>query len=106
MEDLMLLRTNDESQPPTAARVLITLGNRVGLHARPAGAFVRVAKGFQSQIRVVYGAHQADGKSLLGILSLDAGQGAFLKIEAFGSDAAAAVRALHELILANCGEPD
>lgn len=91
---------------PGVARITVTLSNRVGLHARPAGAFVRVANGFQSQITVTCGEKSADGKRLLGVLSLEADQGASISIEASGDDAEAALRALQALVVDKFGEPD
>jgi phosphotransferase system HPr (HPr) family protein len=92
--------------PDHRSKIAAVLGNRVGLHSRPAGAFVRVAKGFRSSVKVVYGDKEADGKSILSILSLEANKGAFIAIEASGEDAREAVRALHKLIQDNFGEPD
>jgi phosphocarrier protein HPr len=104
----MLLHTkgaNEGAAEPVARRVM-TLRNRVGLHSRPAGAFVRVAKEFQSRIKVSLGAKEADGKSILSVLSLEAGQGAFIEVEATGLDAAEAIRALHALVMGKFGEPE
>jgi phosphotransferase system HPr (HPr) family protein len=92
--------------PSVQAKALLTLRNRVGLHSRPAGAFVRIAKGFSSSIKVTYADKEADGKSILSILSLEAGQGAFIAVEAVGIDAPQAVQALRELVRDNFGEPD
>jgi phosphocarrier protein HPr len=88
------------------ARVVVTLRNKVGLHSRPAGAFARIAKGFSSSISVTYRDKEVDGKSLLGLLSLDAYQGAFLAIQATGTDAIDAVGALREVIRNSFGEPE
>jgi phosphocarrier protein HPr len=91
---------------PGVARITVTLGNRVGLHARPAGAFVRVANGFKSQISVICGDKSADGKRIMGVLSLDADRGASITIEATGDDAAEAVRALQALVADKFGEAE
>lgn len=95
-------------QPPRMnhAQVLVTLLNKAGLHGRPAAMFVRTAKGFKSSIKVIYRDKEADGKSLLGLLRLDAWKNAFLVIEATGEDAPDAVRALRELIRDRFGEPE
>jgi phosphocarrier protein len=75
----------------------ITVSNSLGLHARAAARFVRLASTFASQVRVGAGARVVDGKSILGLLSLAAGRGVRLAISADGPDEAAAVAALCQL---------
>jgi phosphotransferase system HPr (HPr) family protein len=91
---------------PKTASVLVSLRNKVGLHARPAGTFANTAKKFRSAIKLTYRDKQVDGKSILGLISLDAWQGAFITIEATGDDAPEAVEALTDLIRKNFGEPE
>jgi phosphocarrier protein len=93
-------------QRPRSASTVLVLRNKAGLHARPAGAFTRVAKGFQSAIEVTHGDKTADGKSMLGVLSLDAWQGAFITITATGDDAFAAIDAIRDLIKSKFGESE
>ena len=76
----------------------VLVNNPLGLHARAAARFVRVASGFVSQIRVARGARVMDGKSILGLLLLAAARGAVLDIGAEGDDAEAAVAALGALV--------
>jgi phosphocarrier protein len=90
-------RTDTPGSP--AARILLTLRNKVGLHARPAGEFVRVARGFKSSVRITCGGKEADGKNLMSVLSLEAAQGSLLVVEANGEDSRAAVKALYTLVL-------
>lgn len=71
-----------------------TVVNALGLHARAAARFVRVASGFKSQIRVTRGTRTTDGKSILGLLLLAAARGAALTISADGPDEQAAIDAL------------
>jgi phosphocarrier protein HPr len=87
-------------------RLVITLQNRHGLHARPAHLFVQTANAYASQVRVgrVDGDEQVDGKSIMGMMMLAAEHGAQLQIEATGPDADAALRALGELVAARFGE--
>ena len=68
--------------------------NVLGLHARAAARFVRLASEFQSQIKVTRGDRTMDGKSILGLLLLSAARGTELRISADGPDEAAAVAAL------------
>jgi phosphotransferase system HPr (HPr) family protein len=106
-----MLFQNDESPGSKTsgahhARAVLKLRNKVGLHSRPAGAFVRVAKAFASSVHVRYGGKEVDGKSILAVLSLEAGQDASITIEANGADAPAAIDALRHLIETKFGEPE
>ena len=86
--------------------VTITLMNKTGLHARPAGAFVRVAKQFQCEVKVIHNGKEANAKSILSVLSLGAERGASIWIRADGPDAADALRAMQELVANKFGEPE
>ncbi len=68
--------------------------NALGLHARAAARFVKLASTFRSQVRVTRGSRTTDGKSILGLLLLAAARGASLTIVAEGADEQDAVAAL------------
>jgi phosphotransferase system HPr (HPr) family protein len=70
--------------------------NNVGWHLRPAGLLVKVASMFESEIIVRCGQRIASAKSLLGVLSLGAGNGARLYISARGRDAQMAIKSIGE----------
>ena len=72
--------------------------NALGLHMRPADKFVRVAQQFRAEIRVRYAGKEANGKSLLDLMTLAAGCGSRLSLEARGEDATAALAALADLV--------
>ena len=72
--------------------------NKLGLHARPAAMFVRVANKHRADIWVEKGGEQVNGKSILGLMMLAAGQGTKLVISAEGADAEKAVQELELLI--------
>src|SRR5881628_303494 len=74
-----------------------TVNKKLGIHARPAALFVRVASKFQSDITVEKDGEQVNGKSIMGLMMLAAGQGSKLKIIAEGPDAETAVRELGQL---------
>ncbi len=82
----------------------VTIRNQLGMHARAAARFVHTASAFTSRIEVARGEKVMDGKSILGILLLAAGQGCALSISADGSDEAAAVEALVALVDSGFGE--
>ena len=76
----------------------VTIQNRLGLHARPAMAFVDAANGFTADVRVRKGSQVVDGKSIMQMMMLAATQGTALKIEAEGEDAADAIQVLEQLV--------
>lgn len=82
----------------------ITIHHKVGLHARPAVSFVQTARQFKSDIKVTHGEREANGKSILKVLTLGAEQGAVITIRAEGEDANQALAALERLIESNFGE--
>lgn len=89
----------------STAAVTVTVRNRLGLHARPATAFARVAQRHDAAVSVVGpGGDEVDGKSIMEILMLGATQGAKLHIRARGGDARQAVDELARLVEDGFGE--
>ncbi|HZO73940.1 MAG TPA: HPr family phosphocarrier protein [Ktedonobacteraceae bacterium] len=76
----------------------VILGNKAGLHARPAAIFVQQAQGFQCQITLSKNGKTANGKSILSILTLGAEQGDQIILTADGADAEAAIDRLTLLL--------
>jgi phosphocarrier protein HPr len=72
--------------------------NRLGLHARPAAMFVRVANKHRANICVQKDGQRVNGKSILGLMTLAAGQGTRVVISAEGADAEKAVQELEILV--------
>lgn len=86
------------------AEATVRIDHASGLHARPLAAFVRVAKGFSSDIKVqnmTSGKGPANGKSPVHLLMLTAQQGHELRIVASGADEDAALAALTRLVVNN-----
>lgn len=84
-----------------AERILVRelkILNKLGLHARPAALFVKAACRFTSDITVERGGNEVSGKSIMGLMTLEAGMGCVLKITADGPDAGAAIDELEKLI--------
>ncbi len=77
------------------------VANRLGLHARPAADFVRLANTFASHISVRKGRRVVNGKSIMGILTLAVAANQRVTIAAEGADATAAVHALVTLLTTN-----
>jgi phosphocarrier protein len=93
--------TPKSSTPPTpgVAAKDLTVTNKLGIHARPAALFVRTANKFQSEIMVEKDNEQINGKSIMGLMMLAAGNGAALHIEATGPDAQQAIEELEKLFV-------
>jgi phosphotransferase system HPr (HPr) family protein len=90
------------TEEPVVRTVVVT--NPQGLHARPAHLFVKTAGQYQAKIEIVKDNERVDGKSILAILTLAAGAGTELRLEATGPDAEAALEALSVLVTQNFAE--
>jgi phosphocarrier protein HPr len=82
----------------------LTIVNRLGLHARPAAMFVRIASRHRAEIWVSKEGEEVNGKSIMGLMMLAAGQGSKLRIRCDGPDADKALEELEELIKAGFNE--
>jgi phosphocarrier protein HPr len=82
----------------------IPIINRLGLHARPAAMFVRIASRYRSEVWVAKEGEEVNGKSIMGLMMLAAGQGSNLRIRCEGPDAEKAMEELEELISARFNE--
>jgi phosphocarrier protein HPr len=76
----------------------VVIPNAQGLHARPAEMFVRLAGQFESRILLIRDDRRVEAKHIFELLTLGAGQGTRLIIEAEGPDAQDAVDALTKLV--------
>ncbi len=76
----------------------LTILNKLGIHARPAAQFVKTASKFSSEIRVEKDGEEVDGKSIMGLMMLAAGNGSVIIVAAEGEDEDAALEALTDLI--------
>ena len=82
----------------------VTIKNASGLHARPAGMFVKKASEFKSTVEIKAKNKVVNAKSIMGIMSLGLGQGDTITIVANGDDEEKAVNSLVELIEGGFGE--
>lgn len=83
---------------------IVTIKNESGLHARPAGMFVKKAAEFKSTVDVIAKGKTVNAKSIMGIMSLGLAQGDELTISANGEDQESAINALVELVEGGFGE--
>lgn len=80
--------------------------NKLGLHARAAARFVQIASEFESDINVIHGEKEVNGKSIMGVMMLAAGKGSEIRIVASGGDETQALNKLGELVENRFGESE
>jgi len=76
----------------------VTIKNQLGLHARPAALLVRTAEKFKSNIFIVKGDLEVNGKSIMGVMMLAAEMGSQITIRAEGEDEKEAVEAIASVV--------
>ena len=94
----------DEATKTSTMTRDFTVTNKLGIHARPAALFVKVANQFSADVFVEKDGERINGKSIMGLMMLAAGPGSVLKVEASGDDAEEALTKLGELIGRNFDE--
>ncbi len=85
-------------------QLILQIVNEVGLHARPAAEFVKLAAQFKSNIQLrnlTRSSAWADAKSILSVLGLGIERGHKIKLIVDGSDEKEAAAALRALIDSN-----
>ncbi|MCT4619363.1 MAG: HPr family phosphocarrier protein [Marinisporobacter sp.] len=78
--------------------------NESGMHARPAGAFVKMATSFTSDIQIETNGKTLNAKSIMNLLSLGLKKDDEIRIIANGDDEKEAVEALANLVNSKFGE--
>ena len=78
-----------------------TITDAQGIHARPAGLFVKVATGFKSAVSIAKDEKEADAKRIFGIMGLGIKQGEQIVVSASGEDEDQAVTALESFLKEN-----
>ena len=86
-----------KSKGPHKSNGTFIVYNDKGLHTRPATELVKCVHKFKSEVVFKYQEAVVDGKSLLGILTLAAGRGAEIYVEAYGEDSEDVVAAVLSL---------
>ena len=93
----LLSRKSDSSSQSKATKEL-TIVNRLGLHARPSAMFVKTASRFKCEVWVEKDGERVNGKSIMGLMMLAAGQGSKLLITCEGPDGDKALAEIEEII--------
>ncbi len=99
---LLKRKTSDAGSSKIVREIPIV--NRLGLHARPAAMFVRIASKFRCEVWVAKEGEEVNGKSIMGLMMLAAGQGSKLLIRCEGPDADQAISEIEELIKSRFNE--
>ena len=90
---------NNAMNAPTSMKIReVTVLNQYGIHARPASLFVKLASRFDSDVFVEKGGTEINGKSIMGLMMLQASLGSTLRLKAQGPDADALLDALQKLV--------
>src|SRR5437667_9831282 len=100
----LLSRRASRVAPPQKIDKEMLIVNRLGLAGRPAAMFVRIASRYRSEIWVSKEGEEVNGKSIMGLMMLAAGQGSKLRIRCEGPDAEEAMEELEALINARFNE--
>jgi phosphocarrier protein len=82
----------------------VTVRNRAGLHTRPASMLVKTASQFDSEIFLRRDNYEINGKSVIGVMTLAAEQGATLDLIVEGEDEEQAADAIADLFQDGFGE--
>ena len=76
----------------------LTISNKLGIHARPAAMFVKIANRFGCDIFVEKDGEKINGKSIMGLMMLAAGPGSKVTLHVKGADASNAIAELEALV--------
>ncbi len=85
---------------------VVTICNKLGLHARAAAKFVATASEFSAEIEVEKDGKRVNGKSIMGVMMLAASKGSSIQLYAEGEDADSAMEKLKTLVLDRFGEDE
>ena len=76
----------------------VEIVNKLGMHARAAAKFVKLATSFESDIDIEKDSRRVNAKSIMGVMMLAASKGSTVTIHATGNDAEKSLDALEKLI--------
>lgn len=82
----------------TSITRMLTITNKLGLHARAATKLVQLANQFSADIQLTQDENSAPANSVLALMMLESGQGKTVEVTCKGLDAEAAMQAIIELI--------
>lgn len=77
---------------------LVTVKNKLGLHARPSALLVEIASKFVSEITLEKDGLEINGKSIMGVMMLAAEVGSMVLVRAEGKDEIDATKEISKMI--------
>ncbi len=80
----------------------VVINNEQGLHARPAALFVEIANKYNVGVKVKKGDLTVDGRSIMGLLMLEATKGTEVELIIEGKEADNALKEFKELLEGEC----
>lgn len=83
---------------------IVTVVNKLGMHARPSAMFVTEATRFEAEVWVTKDSTKVNGKSIMGVMMLAAEKGSELLLEVNGPDEEVALTVLVKVIASGFGE--
>lgn len=83
---------------------IVTVPNKLGIHARPAALIVRAAVEFDCDVWVESPEDKVNAKSIMGVMTLAASAGTSITVSADGPEEQEAVEAVAEVIKSGFGE--
>ena len=93
----MLRRSHPDDKLIVVSRDIV-VQNELGLHARPAAEFVRLANSFRAEITLIKAGERFSAESLIDVLRANLDCGARATLEARGIDAEKAIARLVQLL--------
>jgi len=85
-------------------KTVLTINNKLGLHARASAKLTKLASSFASDVHLSRGGRRVNAKSIMGVMMLAAGQGIEIELEVEGADETQAVEAITALVSDKFGE--
>lgn len=78
-----------------------TITDEQGIHARPAGELVKIAKNFTCEVKIGKGESLVDAKKIFGVMGLGAKKGDVVNVTFSGEDEEQAYTAVEDFLKAN-----
>jgi phosphocarrier protein len=92
------------SEPGSWITRRVTITGKLGLHARPAARFVKLAQTFDAEVEVGNRAGRVSAGSIMGLMMLAASTGSEVEIRSRGAQAAEALAALADFVESGFGD--
>jgi phosphocarrier protein len=92
------MAATDEQQEPRPVTREMVIKNKYGIHARPAALLTKIASRYESDCYIEKNGNRVSGKSIMGLMTLEASHGSKLVVTAQGEDAEELLDEIEELV--------